>query len=88
VLVSHTSLLHASRREAWAARAQNIFLDGNTSKDSLSVDKKRFVLDTQTGLAIVWNRTRITYTYVLRTEEYDGQGRPDRFASLSFSRRF
>jgi len=70
------------------AVAHNIFLDGNTSKDSLSVDKKRFVLDTQTGVAIVWNRTRITYTYVLRTEEYDGQGRPDRFASLSFSRYF
>jgi hypothetical protein len=70
------------------AVVHNIFLDGNTSKDSLSVDKKRFVLDTQTGLAIVWNRTRITYTYVLRTEEYDGQGRPDRFASLSLSRRF
>lgn len=70
------------------AVAHNIFLDGNTSKNSLSVDKKPFVLDTQTGIAIVWNRTRITYTYVLRTEEYDGQGQPDRFGSLSFSRYF
>jgi lipid A 3-O-deacylase len=70
------------------AVAHNIFLDGNTSKDSLSVERKAFVLDTQAGIAIVWNRTRITYTYVLRTEEYDGQGQPDRFGSLSFSWRF
>jgi len=70
------------------AVAHNIFLDGNTSKDSLSVNKKTLVLDTQTGFAVVWNRTRITYTYVLRTEEYDGQGQPDRFGSLSYSRRF
>jgi len=70
------------------AVAHNIFLDGNTSKDSLSVDRKPFVLDTQAGLAIVWNRTRITYTYVLRTEEYEGQPQPDRFASLSLSWHF
>lgn len=70
------------------AVAHNIFLDGNTSKDSLSVDKRPVVLDTQVGFALVRNRTRITYTYVLRTEEFEGQGRPDRFGSLSFSWRF
>ena len=32
--------------------ARDIFLDGNTFRDSLSVDKKRFVADFQVGLVV------------------------------------
>jgi hypothetical protein len=68
--------------------AQNIFLDGNSDGDSLSVEKKNFVADLQSGFAIVWHRVRFTYTYVLRSEEYEGQEQPDRFASVAISYRF
>jgi lipid A 3-O-deacylase len=68
--------------------AQNIFLDGNSDGDSLSVEKQEFVAELQSGFAIVWHRVRFAYTYVLRSEEYEGQEEPDKFASVAISYRF
>ncbi|MFD2264220.1 lipid A deacylase LpxR family protein [Lacibacterium aquatile] len=70
------------------AIARNMFLDGNTWTDSPSVDKKHFVLDAQAGIAVVWRDTRIAYTYIYRTREFDGQENPDQFGALSVSFRF
>ena len=70
------------------AVAHNIFLDGNTYKDSLSVDKKTFVGDLQAGLVMTLGRVRLAYTYVYRTPEFDQQKDPDKFGSLSFSIKF
>jgi len=70
------------------AIAQNIFLDGNTWTDSPSVNKKPFVLDGQAGVALVWRDTRLAYTYVYRTREFNGQENPDQFGALSLSFRF
>jgi len=67
---------------------RNIFLDGNTFKDSHSVDKKPFVGDGQAGVVLQWNRFRISYTQIFRTKEFDGQDRGDIFGSLSFSASF
>jgi len=66
----------------------NIFLDGNTFRDSHSVDKETFVGDLQAGLVVQWNRFRITYTQIFRTKEFDGQDRGDLFGSLSLSYHF
>lgn len=66
----------------------NIFLDGSTFTDSHSVDKKPLVGDLQAGLVVQWNRFRITYTQIFRTEEFEGQDGGDIFGSLSLSYHF
>lgn len=67
---------------------RNIFLDGNTFRDSHSVDKKFLVGDLQAGLVLQWKRFRITYTQIFRTKEFDGQDRGDLFGAVSLSYHF
>jgi hypothetical protein len=66
----------------------NIFLDGNTFKDSHSVDKKWLVGDMQAGLSLQIGRLRLTYTQIYRTREYKKQNSPDAFGSVSLSYQF
>src|SRR5690606_26093169 len=69
--------------------ARNIFLDGNTFKDSHSVDKRPFVLDLQAGLAInLGGRVRLAYTHLWRSKEFKGQDAAHQFGTLSLSVRF
>jgi hypothetical protein len=69
--------------------ARNIFLDGNTFRDSHSVDKIPTVLDMQAGLAVMLGeRVRLAYTHLWRTKEFHGQDSPDQFGTLSLSVRF
>lgn len=68
--------------------ARNIFLDGNTFRDSASVEKKHFVVDAQAGLAVQTGDWRLAYTYVTRTEEFNGQGEQQDFGALALSWRF
>ena len=71
------------------AVAHNLFLDGNTFKQSLSVEKHPFVGDLQLGAALVVARTvRFAFTYVVRSKEFTAQRRPDQFGALSLSLRF
>ena len=70
------------------AVAYNIFLDGNTDGDSLGVDRKPFVGELQAGLVTSIGWARLAYTYVLRTREFDGQDKPDRFGSVGLSFKF
>lgn len=70
------------------AVARNIFLDGNTFRDSRSVDKIPVVADFQAGAAITFQRARLSYTQVFRTPEFYGQGEFDNFGSLALSLRF
>lgn len=68
---------------------RNIFLDGNTFRDSHSVDKYPVVLDLQAGLAIsLGKRVRLAYTHLWRTREFREQDAPDQFGTLSLSVRF
>jgi hypothetical protein len=64
---------------------RNIFLDGNTFRDSPSVDKRIFVGDFQAGVAILVGSVRIAYTHVLVSPEFLGQSEWDQFGSLSLS---
>lgn len=67
--------------------ARNIFLDGNTFRDSRSVDKKNWVGDAQFGIVLDWQTFRVTYTHVRRTREFTTQGHEDSFGALTFSTR-
>ncbi len=67
------------------AVARNIFLDGNTFRDSHSVDKKPLVADLQVGLVMTYDRYRFGFTNIFRTKEFDGQKRIDEFGSINFS---
>ncbi len=64
---------------------QNIFLDGNTFEDSHSVDKKTLVGDLKGGVAINYGRFRLTYAYVLRTEEFEERDDEHQFGTISLS---
>jgi len=55
------------------AVARDIFLDGNTFKDSPKVDKKIFVADLSYGVGFVAGRWQLTFTQVYRTREFEGQ---------------
>lgn len=64
---------------------RNIFLDGNTFRDSHRVDRKILVLDAQYGLVATYDGIKVALTSVVRSQEFDGQRRPDRFIALSVS---
>jgi lipid A 3-O-deacylase len=75
---------------AWAGAdarlvARNIFLDGNTFRDSASVERKRFVWDLQLGVAATWGLQRLGFAIVRRSEEFAGQGKSDKFGQLTYS---
>jgi len=70
------------------AVARDIFLDGNSFRDSPSIDKKNIVIDSNAGLAVTYGDTRISYTIVYRTKEFYGQDDPAIFGSMSLTRRF
>jgi hypothetical protein len=65
--------------------AHNMFLDGNTFRDSPSVPRKRRGYDTQLGAALAWPRARLGFAYIQRSREFDGQQGPDRFGQLTLS---
>jgi hypothetical protein len=65
--------------------ARNMFLDGNTFKDSMRVQKNPLVGDLQTGLAITIRSTRLAFIYVVRTKEFETQNQIDRFGALTVS---
>lgn len=67
------------------AVVRNIFLDGNTFRDSRSVNKEPFVGDVQLGIALTWRGWRLSYTHVMRTREFESQSGRDEFGALSLS---
>ena len=70
------------------AVAHNIFLDGNSYKDSHSVDSNIWVGDAQAGLVLTFSKMQIAYTQVYRTKEFKGQQAGDHFGAVSLSARF
>jgi hypothetical protein len=67
------------------AVAYDIFLDGNTFRDSRSVDKNPLVGDLNSGLVLAWTRVRLSYAYVLRSLEYETQKRASQFGAVNIS---
>jgi hypothetical protein len=71
------------------AVARDIFLDGNTFRDSPSVDKEPFVADVSYGAGLIAGRWQLTFTQVTRTQEFKAQvERYTRFGSATLSMAF
>ncbi|MSO85041.1 MAG: lipid A deacylase LpxR family protein [Rhodospirillales bacterium] len=73
---------------AGRAVGRNIFLDGNTFSDSHNVDKHTLVGDFKVGAALVSGHWRLAFSHVIRTREFEGQDKADRFAAVSLSVRY
>jgi hypothetical protein len=67
------------------AVARNIFLDGNTWRDSPSVDKYWAVGDLTLGAAMTLSGVRVAFTHVFRTREYKTQDKSSQFGAVNVS---
>lgn len=65
--------IHAFLAADGRAVLRDIFLDGNTWKDSHSVDKRYFVADLGAGIGISASRFKLTYGVIYRTKEFHHQ---------------
>lgn len=65
--------------------AYDIFLDGNTWKESHSIDKKYLVAELSAGLSFLISNWKISYAQVFRTREFRGQPHHHEYGSLSLS---
>jgi lipid A 3-O-deacylase len=63
--------------------ARDITLDGNSFRDSRSVERERFVGDFQVGLGFGGKHWQLTYCQAVRTKEFAGQPKPANFGSIS-----
>ena len=70
------------------AVARNIFLDGNTFRDSPHVNKKNLVADLQAGTMLTYDRFQAGYTVVYRTQEFYGQPSGEMFGGFNFAVKF
>lgn len=64
---------------------RNIFLDGNTFRDSHRVDKYPFVGDIVLGFVINRKRFKFSYAYVFRTKQFKTQKKPQIFGAINIS---
>lgn len=67
---------------------RDLFLDGNTYRDSPRVDKRWVTGDVQAGAALYGGPWRASFTYVVRTEQFIGQDGSDQFGAIALTRRF
>ena len=66
--------------------ARNIFLDGNSFRDSASVDRRVFVHDFKAGFSLRLAPVRLSFTHVQRSAEFStplGSSGKQRFQSLN-----
>jgi len=63
----------------------NIFLDGNTFRDSHSVDKEPWVANFISGVGMIVYRVKITLSYVYRTKEFSKQREAQEFSAIAAS---
>ncbi|MGD2170542.1 MAG: lipid A deacylase LpxR family protein [Gammaproteobacteria bacterium] len=67
------------------AVARDIFLDGNTNVDSPSVDRDPLVGDFQFGAAVRFRDTRIAFSQMIRSREFEGQPENTRIGLINFT---
>lgn len=80
--------IHLFARAEGRGILRNIFLDGNTFRDSHSVDKYPLVADLSAGLAVNWKNTKMTWAMVYRTKEFERQEHGQMFGVVSLSINF
>lgn len=64
---------------------RDIFLDGNTFRDSPSLDKEPYVGDATLGASILYRNWKFSFTQVFRTRQFDLQDNAHSFGSLNLS---
>lgn len=62
---------------------RDIFLDGNSGKDSHRVDKKNWVGDIQVGAVMNVGDIQFGLTQIYRTREFEQQKEPNRFGAIN-----
>lgn len=62
---------------------RDITLDGNTWRESASVDRETYVAELTLGVALQWREWQATLGTVYRTEEYETQDREASFGTLT-----
>lgn len=68
------------------AVARNIFLDGNTFRDSREVEKEVLVGDISGGIALFWsNDVKLDAGFTYRTKEFEGQDENAKFANINLT---
>jgi lipid A 3-O-deacylase len=71
------------------AVGRNIFLDGNSfDDDTRHVDKRPFIGAAQLGLALTYHNTRVAYTHVFETREFETQQNTNQYGAVTVSVRF
>ncbi|NET71389.1 MAG: lipid A deacylase LpxR family protein [Sphaerospermopsis sp. SIO1G2] len=68
--------------------ARNIFLDGNTYKNSHQVDREPFVLSAQLGAALTYHAMQLSYAHVFMKEEFRQQTGDTQFGVITLSYAF
>ncbi len=68
--------------------ARDLFLDGNTFRDSARVDHTWVVGDLQAGLVVQRGPAALAYTYVVRSPEYETQDDPQQFGAFTVNWRW
>ncbi len=81
--------LYGFGRAAGRAAEHNLFIEGNNFRESLGVQAEPFVGEFTVGAALGCHWTRwsvdVTYSYTMRTDEFEDQADSDAFASLVLS---
>ena len=68
------------------AVARNIFLDGNTFRDSRDVDSKPLVADLTGGVSLFWtDAVKLDVMAIHRTREFDGQDKAWDYAGINLT---
>ncbi len=70
------------------AVAHNIFLDGNTFRDSHDVERNILVGDASAGFSLSYGDYRMSYTLNARTKEFETQDQESIFGSVTLTKRF
>ncbi len=68
--------------------ARDIFLDGNTIRDSHGVDKRPVVADAAAGFSFIYGGAKFSYAQIFRSREFDLQDSAHSYGSLAFSYTF
>jgi hypothetical protein len=70
------------------AVARDLFLDGNTFRDSHHVDHRALVLDVMGGVTLGYRGLKLSLARVWRSREFKGQSRAQRFGSITLGYSF
>jgi lipid A 3-O-deacylase len=64
---------------------RDIFLDGNTFRDSHEIDKEHWVGDFVIGASVTFYRAKLSYSQAFRTREFEHQPSSHNFGSITFA---